>query len=242
MTTSFFCSCSGFPLTQVYNTIYLCKIDSFKENYAWFFITKNNAAKSLFCGFYRVQVCVIRVHAHQGSGAAVLLPLLFVAARLCERRSFGGSRAARSRGEPPSSAAFAAGQGGAFPRAWSRGKSGAEAAAPATAGLLPRPKPQRGGGRGQGGGAGGLSNSAITPPNARFAASAVGAFLGAHRREAPQGARSERRARAQNAAKHPRAFCGAFRATSFPPDRYPIDSFLLHFVGRRDIINLVSFP
>lgn len=170
------------------------------------------------------------------------MPLLFVAARLCERRSFGGSRAARSRGEPPSSAAMPPVRAAHF-RARGRAEEAARRRRRAPAArLLPRPKPQRGRGRGQGGGAGGLSNSAITPPNARFAASAVGAFLGAHRRNAPQGARSERRARAQNAAKHPRAFCGAFRATSFPPDRYPIDSFLLHFVGRRDIINLVSFP
>lgn len=176
---------------------------------------------------------MIRVHAHQGSGAAVLLPLLFVAARLCERRSFGGSRAARSRGEPPSSAAMPPVRAAHF-RARGRAEEAARRRRRAPAArLLPRPKPQRGRGRGQGGGAGGLSNSAITPPNARFAA-----LLGAHRREAPQGARSERRARAQNAAKCSARFAAPFARPLSPP----IDVFLLHFVGRRDIINLVSFP
>lgn len=76
----------------------------------------------------------------------------------------------------------------------------------------PAPRPLGARGRGQGGGAGGLSNKGDNSAKRAFCA-----FSGAHRRVAPQGARSERRARARNSAKHPRAFCAVSPHLVPPP-------------------------
>lgn len=85
----------------------------------------------------------------------------FLARRFFVGRAIGTARVWRqARGVVARRAAkqrrLARGQGGAFPPAWSGGKSDTEARAPATAGLLPHPAPLGAQGWGQGGGAGGL--------------------------------------------------------------------------------------